>query len=124
MKISRGASLDRYYLIKLFGFGVFLHRIHHSDPVDVFHNHPWNCISFIFGEYKENFLGSNPKWKRLFNWIPATRYHSVSVQKPVWTLLIHGRKFNEWTIADNDGKILSQQPWEGEVGYKDYLKVI
>lgn len=56
MKVSRGASLDRYYLLKLFGFGVFLHKIHHDDPFRLYHSHPWNFISIIFGWYDEGRL--------------------------------------------------------------------
>ncbi len=123
MKISRGDSLDRYYLLKLFGFGVFLHRIHHSDPPGLFHNHPWSGLSVIFGHYHE-FTRDTQVTRRWFNWIKATRHHRVELcHRPVWTLFIHGRKSNKWSIVDTAGNKV-ETPWEGAEGHKSYTKAI
>ncbi len=118
--ISRGESLDRIYLFKLFGYGVFLHHIHASDP-DLYHNHPWNGFSFIFGSYWEVFRDS-PAVFRLrcgFNRLTAKRHHRVLVDRPVWTLFFHGPKCNTWEIVDDAGRKVTK-PWEGAEGVKSY----
>ena len=131
MKVSRGTSIDRFYLVKLFGFGVFVHRIHHSDPPTHLHNHPWSGLSLIWGGYLEETRTIGPdgvpqfdiKIKNFWNWVPAKRHHRVIVGRPVWTLFIHGRKCNRWTVIDRKGAITAEAPWEGEKGFKDYGRV-
>ncbi len=143
-KVSRGESLDRIYLLKLFGFGVFLHHIHGDDPKGLYHNHPWNGLSLIFGQYTEFFrpfkrpvemISINgrdrlttlsekvyPQRKRWFwNWVDAHRHHRVEVSRPTWTLFIHGRKCNTWEIVDEHGN-KTEKPWEGAEGEKSYSK--
>lgn len=138
-KVSRGESLDRIYLFKAFGYGVFLHHIHGNDPVGLYHNHPWNGLSIIFGNYTEFFrphwdavgIGplSNrvlekkyPQRKRWFwNWVDAHRHHRVEVSRPTWTLFIHGPKCNTWEIVDERGN-KTEKPWEGAEGVKSYTK--
>jgi hypothetical protein len=121
--VSKGASLDRYYLFKFKGFGVFLHRIHASDPVGLFHSHPWNGVSIIFGAYTEFFQDSSrPFLRKWLNFIKAKRHHRVEVRTPVWTLFIHLPKSNKWSIVDRTGTLKSEAPWEGDQGYKDYSK--
>lgn len=122
MKISRGDSLDRFYLIKLFGFGVFLHRIHHSDPEGVFHSHPWNGVSLILGEYFEQYPKSGMLRRRGFNFIRAVNFHRTVVAKPVWTVFFHGRKCNKWSVW-KDGRTV-QTPWEGDKGHKSYTQAL
>lgn len=121
MKISRGASLDRFYIFKLLGFGAFFHRIHHSDPPGVFHSHPWNGISFILGKYRENFLDdTRERVRRGINFVSANRHHRTVVNTPVWTLFVHGRKCNQWSVKDTNTNQTVASPWEGEKGFKDY----
>lgn len=126
MKISRGASLDRFYLFKLFGWGVFLHRIHHSDPFGVYHSHPWNGLSIIFGTYREQFRDSAfSVWRRRgFNFVRAHRHHRTIVDKPVWTLFIHGPKCNQWSVVDVNSKTEVAAPWEGNQGFKNYAEAL
>lgn len=140
MKVSKGASLDRYYLFKLFGFGVFIHKIHHSDPEGLYHSHPWNGVSLILGKYKEYFQddancvlyrhwvqgapkdGHHPRY--LINFIRGSRHHRVVVSRPTWTLFFHLRKSNQWSIVNRKGEVISDEPWEGDTGYKDYEKAV
>ncbi len=126
-RVSKGSSLDRYYLFKFFGYGIFLHKIHNSDPPEVYHDHPWDGISVIFGSYTEYlkpfFEDGLYKYNRKFiNFIDARNHHRVEVNKPIWTLFLHGRKYNTWTIKSED-KII-QEPWSGENGYKNYNQEI
>lgn len=124
MKISRGTSLDRYYLIKIFGFGLFLHKIHHSDPPNRYHTHPWSGLSIIFGSYIEDtIVGPDKKQshRTILNWIRAKRPHRVTITKPIWTLFFHLPKSNQWKIYDDDGQVVAVEPWKGDTGHKDYL---
>lgn len=128
MKISKGESLDRYYLFKLFGYGLFLHHIHHSDPDLIYHSHPWSGLSIIFGSYTEVFYNDDgqieTKKRTLFNWIPDYRHHSVKVgPKGVWTLFFHLPRSNTWSIVDNFGNKVNS-PWEGEGVNRSYSKAM
>jgi hypothetical protein len=123
MKVSKGESLDRYYLFKLWGFGLFLHHIHHSDPAGLFHNHPWSGLSIIIGKYLETYPNFESKMKYFFNWIPATKYHRVCVDKPTWTLFFHLPKSNKWSVVDSSGNKVDT-PWEGEGEGRSYSKAI
>ena len=123
MKISRGESLDRYYLFKAFGWGIFLHKIHHSDPQGLYHSHPWNGLSLILGKYVEIKYGDRRREKWLFNLIRGSIHHRVEVSRPTWTLFIHAPRSNKWSIKDEVGNIVSEEPWRGDKGLKDYGKV-
>lgn len=97
-----GPALTRFYLLPK----IKLHHLHHSD--EDFHTHPWNGVSFIFGSYQE-FRGNKPlKTRRFFNRIYATIPHKIILNKPVWTLFIHGKRINEnWFYGTKN------KPWEG-----------
>ncbi len=98
-----GPALDRYYILPR----VKLHRIHSSDAE--FHTHPWNGISIIFGRYTEIRSDEGvPTTRWFFNRVFAFIGHKVLVDRPVWTLFIHGKRRNEnWYYGD------SEKPWEG-----------
>lgn len=125
LKISRGESLDRYYLLKFLGYGIFLHKIHHSDPPNLYHNHPWDGVSIIFGSYIEHRIGKYWPFKTKsvrygINWITGTHHRVEIGEQPVWTLFIHWPRCRRWTIVDNEFKVVAVEPWRGDVGHKDY----
>lgn len=98
---TAGPALTRYYICP----HVKLHRIHSSD--DDFHTHPWDGISIIFGYYWEE-TDVDKGCRVLLNRVYAHRPHKVTIDRPVWTLFIHGNRQNEnWSY----GK--SIKPWEG-----------
>lgn len=113
MKVSRRGSIDRYYVLQLWGFAIFVHRIHHSDPAEVYHDHPWSFFSLIFGWYLEERPGKRPRRRWLWNWVRAGHPHRVTITRPVWTLLFHGRRKGEWKVYDNDGRVKEVEPWTG-----------
>lgn len=120
-RVSRRDTLSRYYLLQLFGFGVFLHRIHHDEDRDVFHNHPWDGISLIFGSYLEERLNCPPRTRRWWNWITAGRHHRVELPNgPVWTLFVHGRRYNTWEVIRRNGVLVEREPWRGIGGRTAY----
>lgn len=114
MKVSRRATVDRYYIVKLAGFAVFVHHIHHDDPPDVMHSHPWPWLSIILGSYDEERFGEPVRRRRLFNFIRAGDPHRVTLPNgPVWTILIHGRRRCPWAVIDRDGVVIDVEPWRG-----------
>jgi hypothetical protein len=114
VKVSRRETLDRYYVVKLFGCAIFVHRIHHDDPIDVFHTHPWSWLSVILGSYDEERFGRAPQRRRLLNFIRAGDAHRVTLPNgPVWTILIHGPRRCPWVVVDRDGEIIEVEPWRG-----------
>jgi hypothetical protein len=123
LKVSKGDSLDRYYVLKFFGWGIFFHYIHTSDPEGIWHSHPWNGISLFLGSYQEEYF-THPgitKKRLFFNRIIATKHHRVGIRRPMWTLFIHGPKCNQWEIIGDTGKKV-EAPWEGELGQKSYVE--
>jgi hypothetical protein len=121
MKVSRRDNLDRYYIIQAFGFGLFVHRMHHDEDLDIFHSHPWDGISFILGGYLEEQFDPVPKMKWFFNVIKAETFHRVSLPNgPVWSVFIHGRRKNRWAVKHRDGTILDVEPWRDVGGRTSY----
>lgn len=122
IKVSRGKTNDRYYLFKLFGFGLFLHRIHGIE--EDYHTHPWDGVSLIlWGQYGEWYLDKSFRIRRWFNYIKATRHHRVATAaQDCWTLFFHFRKYNRWEVVDRYGKLIATEPWNGAGGFKDYGK--
>jgi hypothetical protein len=89
-KYSERDTSVRYYIFNIFGFALFLHYLHSSEEKDIYHNHPWNGISFIFGRYKEQIIGQDLKIRRGFRWVSAKKHHRIEVSfGPVWTLFFH-----------------------------------
>ncbi len=122
IKVSRRDVLDRYYLLSFLGYGLFLHRIKQSDPPNALHSHPWNGISLHIGTYIEHRLGQEPKLKRWVNFIRGNIPHRVElVNGPLWTLFLHGRRYNKWGVFDLLGNLLEEEPWRGVGGRTSYL---
>lgn len=121
MKVSRRDNLDRHYLLQAFGLGIFLHRIHHDEEIDVFHSHPWDGISLILGSYLEERLGKAPRLRRWFNVVRASRHHRVTLPNgPVWTVFFHLRRYNKWEVKHRDGRVLDVEPWRDVGGRTSY----
>lgn len=123
-KVSYGNSLNRYYLLKLFGCGIFLHKIHSDDPPGIYHNHPWNWFSIVIGQYWETkWDDGNVVSDRVygFNSGKAEVYHRIIVDSPVWTIFFHGPKCNKWKIIDSLGTVLKVEPFEGPGQRRSYI---
>lgn len=114
-RVSNKGQADRWYIWSVLGYAMFVHRIHTSDHDDAFHSHPWSGISFIFGSYTEEQLGKKPKLKRFFNYVRGDIPHRVTIagEKPVYTIFIHGRRYNKWGVFRRDGTQLKGEPWRG-----------
>lgn len=108
--------MDRYYVFEAFGYAIFVHKIKKSDPRGVMHSHPWSWISLIFGSYCDKRLGGTETVRNFFNFCRSGVHHQVTLldDKPVWTILIHGKRRCEWSVIDSvTGRLLEVEPWRG-----------
>lgn len=121
-RVSRRDTADRYYIFQLWGFALFLHYLHKSEDVGVFHNHPWTGISLILGHYYEQRLGERLKKCYGIRWVPAKVHHRIEITKPVWTVFFHFRRSNQWTVVDAKGNTLATEPWRAIGGQTKYYE--
>lgn len=101
--------LTRYYVLRSRWLGIKIHHIKQSDPE--FHTHPWWGLSIIFGAYREQRLrrrGFSDSLRWLFNIVSPWDKHRVVINKPVWTIFIHGPRVNENWVYGNKAA-----PWRG-----------
>lgn len=120
-RVSKRDNNDRYYVAKLFGFALFIHRIHTDEEPDVFHSHPWSGISLILGSYVEERPGDRKRKRRWLHYLPARQHHRLELPNgPVWTLFLHFRRSNQWTVVDRRGETLAVEPWRAVGGVTSY----
>jgi hypothetical protein len=103
LPFSGKGVIHRFYLRRAGDtgrWGLFLHRIVASDAPEVFHNHPWDGVSFIFGSYLEETPISAPRRVRFFNRIYRRKSHRVDIDKPTWTLFLHFKRQGPWGFHD------------------------
>ncbi len=110
--------LERFHLLQLWGWALFLHQFVMSDIVD-FHDHPWSWGRLILrGRYAEHVRypsGSSdllfPRaGLRSFARREAKTMHRVELfdnwgitdPTPVWTLFWHGPRCRQWGFMIND----------------------
>lgn len=124
--VSRNGEVhfQRYRLLQLPFFAVYIHYIAKSDEDKHPHNHPWNFTSIILkGGYKEtvwhkNMLKKLPEneealwtkkyirtiWNNIINDRYAGDYHKIELIKPTWTLVFTGRRLNDdWGYLTETG---------------------
>lgn len=95
--------LERFYLLRLRGRALFLHRFWSSDP-DAPHDHPWPWCSIVLTRgYAEHGIGvDDAKIVRPLrvNRHEAQTFHRIRVREEdrgeVWTLFYHGRRERAW----------------------------
>lgn len=88
---SRGEGDDRV--------GIRLHHILSSDDDSLYHNHPYNFVSFIiWGGYTEYQPNCPPRRYRAgrTNRMSVDNYHRLELEKPAWTLVFTGRRCADW----------------------------
>jgi hypothetical protein len=123
--------LERYYLLGLLGWHVYLHRFVDSDPDRGLHDHPWErAVSLVLsGGYDElRPIGGDPArvssrhirpWR--LNSLRGTDYHRVLLRdrRPAWTLFAHGPRVKGWGFLQageyramaRDGKDFRHRDW-------------
>ncbi|MCB1875406.1 MAG: hypothetical protein KDH88_05470 [Chromatiales bacterium] len=98
--------LERYYLFRLGGWTVYLHRFVASDPDRGLHDHPWSRAFGVLlsGGYRELRLGpqNQIRERRLgpgrFNLVKGEDFHRIllSPGERAWTLFAHGPRTKGW----------------------------
>jgi hypothetical protein len=119
---DKNSSLHRWYLWRTSVFGIFVHRFNRSDEPESYHSHPWHGVSLIFGSYQEQCLGSESQKRTWMNLISADVPHRVDIERPVWTIFIHGPRLQRahpmskevgWGFFDAEGNVTFWNPWRG-----------
>lgn len=113
-RVSRKPYITRHYLVgDPPGPGVvhppveqYLHKIHRSDGINDYHNHPWewSCSTILAGSYVEWRLlpsGCAERYVRRPGdvvWIDRRTFHRIEIlgDGPVWTLFVAGPRFRDW----------------------------
>lgn len=132
--ISRDGTpyLERYFVCRVLGLTVYLHRFVGCDGDNEVHNHPWNSIAVcLVGGYLEERVtgicilqGWRNVNRRIFpgrvNRIRANDFHRIKSTKPeTWTLFIHGRTRLGWGFlhrnlaarSTKDSMVIFHQPF-------------
>jgi hypothetical protein len=99
--------LERFHLISLGGWALFLHCFW-ADDQDGFHDHPWPSASFILtGGYYEDGPGRlEPVWRQPFSvrFMTSENLHRVFLRPEhvgaTWTLFAHARRCRPWGFLD------------------------
>lgn len=110
---SKKTGTHRYYVLRGERASLFVHRIVESDKPGVYHTHPWEGLSFHIRPYIEETAGGRHR-RRFLHRIHGQIPHRVEVDRPVWTLFLHGRRRYTWGYFDSSGNPLTQtDPWRG-----------
>ena len=99
--------LERFYLLKIAGRALFLHRFYRSDILDL-HDHPWDWGHVVVrGGYYEHHLDGTEVWHGVGNpwWSFVLRVHAEVMHRVelepkraeyAWTLFWHGKRYHRW----------------------------
>lgn len=100
--------LERYFIARLCGVSVYVHRFIASDPDRGLHDHPWNwACSFVLKGWYYDERRAGTKQVAWFNRLDGDAFHRVllpPLQGEVWTLFVHGPNVKGWGfLRDMDG---------------------
>ena len=102
-KHSQKPYLIRWHIKLPLGRAIYLHKLCMSDPDRDLHDHPWNFISILVrGTYRE-ITPAGERQVRLFNVHKATDPHRVKLEKPVYTILLRGKRRREFGFHTEEG---------------------
>jgi hypothetical protein len=103
--------LVRYILFRIGAVGVYLHKLCRSDHDRALHDHPWPFVSVLLtGGYheihdqtkdREQVTEYRKRGSVLLR--PAEWRHRLLLDKPVWTLIIVGRRARKWGFFTSNG---------------------
>lgn len=98
---------ERWRILNLWLFSIYVHKIHCSDQDTHQHSHPWIFFSKILaGGYIEQ-RGGRGNLMTPGSWtiMKPTEYHRITVLKPVISFVITGPRIHEWGYMTNSGHV-------------------
>ncbi|MGE5154701.1 MAG: hypothetical protein ACM3ST_11875 [Bdellovibrio bacteriovorus] len=107
-----GPYLERYYLLGVLGWHLYLHRFVDSDPDRGLHDHPWDrALSLVlvtgYDEIRSDPRGGAATRRSLgpwrLNWLRGDDFHRVVLRpgQTAWTLFLHGPRTKGWGFLQN-----------------------
>jgi hypothetical protein len=109
---------ERYAIIELPFFAIYIHKIHKADKDPHLHSHPWNFMTLTLkGSYLEKYLNKDlfcegqtaERIKKPGSFASAGRnyFHKIEeiLDGPVYTLFITMGVSKTWFYSVNDKKI-------------------
>jgi len=102
---------ERWRILNVWLFAIYIHKIYRSDEDIHPHSHPWWFFSKILtGGYIES-RGRHGNLMSPGEWtiMGPEEFHRIKVIKPVTSLIITGPRLHEWGYRVNDEFIESQQ---------------
>lgn len=116
----------RWVLI-LFGFSIRVHHWLRSDDKRHMHNHPWNFVTIVLkGSYTDVSKAARPDYPDIRETLTAgcikfrraTHAHYVDVPASgAWTLLITGRKKQNWGFRIKDNQFFRPLRYFSKYGH-------
>lgn len=117
--------LERYYLGRLPGWQLYLHRFIASDP-DGLHDHPWRFgVSILLAGYylEEDRYGI--RRVRWINFVPGTKFHRVILPRQCWSLFAHTARCKSWGFLRGSDRVFRYSQVSGNfrgVPFSDWHK--
>lgn len=112
--------LERYFIGRVFGRHVYLHRFLASDSAQL-HDHPWRwALSLIVcGAYLED-----RRWGRglvrWYNWLTGESFHRVELIHDVytWTIFMTGPRCKTWGMMEPVLPVVGGSTWPDSQVYR------
>lgn len=113
--------IERYYMGRVFGITIYLHRYVGADGRDSgVHDHPWSWAVGIplAGGYIERVMvrlcslhGVITRTRFVgrfsFNWLSSNKAHQITAIIPeTWTLFLHGGRCKGWGFYEDHGSAI------------------
>ncbi len=100
------------------GISLRLHKFHKGDDDRAFHDHPWWFITIPLRKYRELTPKNPPKEIKAYRLYFRGSGHRHIVRlistKPVWTLILAGRKTRDWGFW-NENHFTRANDWLDQV---------
>ena len=113
-QVFDSGDLDLERWIVWLGVTLRVHKFHKSDDDRAFHDHPWWFVTFPLQTYTEDTPSAGIQ--TVAAWRPhyraAAHQHIVHLPdgKPVWTLILTGKKQANWGFWQGD-KFIPHEDW-------------
>lgn len=112
IKSKKGVlHFERWRILNLGLFAIYIHRIYVSDADKHQHSHPWWFFSKILaGSYYE-MRGNRGRLMAPGYWatMKPKEFHKITVLEPVTSFVVTGPRIHEWGYMTDDGYVEAGQ---------------